>query len=179
MNLSPRYSGLSTINHWITVLLVIAMLALGLVAAEAPTEIAEEYVLGVHISLGFFAFFFIVWRIAYRLREGFPPTLESTATERWAAYVVHRLLLVVLALQVLTGPLYLFTEGEGVNVFGWFSVYLPLESLEAIHEPMEEIHKIVGAYVIPLLLLLHIAGAIKHYLRADVTADDQQTPADM
>lgn len=171
MNLSHRYSGLSAINHWIAVLFVIAMLVLGLVATEAPTDIAEDYILDVHISLGFFAFLFIFWRVAFRLYQGFPPPLEDSAMERWAAYLVHRLLLVVLTLQILTGPLYLFTEGEAVNVFGWFSVQLPLGSLEAIHEPMEDIHKIVGTYIIPLLLLFHIAGAIRYYFRRNAAPD--------
>jgi len=137
---------------------------LGLAASEAPADDAEDYVIGIHISLGFFAFLFAVWRVGYRLYEGFPETAGLTAPERWAAYFVHRILLLVLVLQVLTGPLYLFTEGDAVNVFGWFSVSLPLESTEAVHELMEEIHKLLGTYLIPALLTLHIAGAIRHYL---------------
>ncbi len=46
----------------------------------------------------------------------------------------------------------------------WVSVSLPLESSEAIHELIEEIHVVLGVYVIPGLLLLHIAGAVRHYL---------------
>lgn len=155
------------------------MLVLGLAVKKAPTDDVEAYVLGAHISLGFFAFLFIVWRVAFRLYEGFPPTSGGTRLERWGAYLVHRLLLVVLILQVLTGPLYLFTEGESVDVFGWFSVSLPLGSPEALHELMEEIHEALGAYVIPTLLLLHVAGAIRHYLVADVSPKARQPSADV
>ena len=171
MERSDRYSGISTVNHWITVILVIAMLVLGIVAGEATSEAAEDYVIGVHISLGFFAFLFIAWRIGYRLYDGFQPALPGSAAERRIASVVHRSLLVILALQVITGPLYLFTEGESMNVFGWFSIHLPLESLAALHEPVEEIHEIIGAVVLPLLLILHIAGAIKHYLGKEQAED--------
>jgi cytochrome b561 len=169
MDRSLRYSGVSTINHWITVLLVVAMLVLGLLADEAPSEDAEEYVLGAHISLGFFTLLFIVWRIAYRLYDGFQAPIADTATERWLAYIVQRALLFVLAIQVITGPLYLFTEGESLNVFGWFSIGLSLESFGAIHEPLEEVHEVVGVFVLPFLLSLHIAGAIKHYLTDEGT----------
>lgn len=178
MDRMGRYSGLSTTNHWITVILVVSMLVLGLVASEAPNDTVEDYVIGIHISLGFFAFLFIVWRVAYRLYEGFPPAIAGTALERWAAYLVHRSLLIVLTLQVLTGPLYLFTEGDAVNVFGWFSVSLPLESSEAIHELIEEIHVVLGVYVIPGLLLVHIAGAIRHYLSGHDAEEAQRVRAD-
>lgn len=180
MNRSSRYSGVSTANHWITVILVVAMLLLGFLAAGAPDDTVEEFVMAVHVSLGFFVFLFVVWRVAFRLYEGFPDTtVGETAWERWTAYVVHRLLLIVLTLQVLTGPLYLFTEGEAVNVFGWFSVYLPLERLSGIHELMEVAHVVVGLYVIPALLLLHIAGAVRHYLSNGLGGEARDVPRDV
>jgi cytochrome b561 len=161
----PRYyTGPGIINHWLTALLVTAMLALGLTAGAAPTEDMEHYVLGVHTSLGFFVFFFVLWRIGYRLYQGFPPPLADAEWERWLARATHGLILLALLLMVFTGPLYLFTEGEGVDVFGWFTVAVPLESLSVLHEPVESIHIWLGVYGLPVLLGLHIAGAIRHYL---------------
>ncbi len=170
-----RYSGISTINHWLTAVLIVMMLTLGFVAAAAGDETVGKYVLGVHIALGFFVFLFVLWRVAFRLYEGFPANVGRTAVERGLAYIVHRLLLAALVVQVFTGPLYLFTEGEGMDVFGWFTVYVPLESLSAIHGAMEVIHVILGIWVIPVLLILHFSGAIWHYLREG----GRETPADM
>ena len=174
MQTESRYSGISTLNHWITALLVIAMLTLGFVGGEAPNEDMEHYILGVHVALGFFTLLFVLWRVAFRLYEGFPPNLGASPLERGLAWLVHRLILLSLVLLVLTGPLYLFTEGEGMDVFGWFSFYIPLESLAVIHEPVEEIHKLLGVYVLPVLLILHLLGAVKHYLR-----DHRTSPADL
>lgn len=159
-----RYTGLGIINHWITALLVTAMLTLGLAGGAAPTEDMEHYVIGVHISLGFFTFVFVLWRIGYRLHQGFPPALGEAPWEQRFARITHGLILLALLVMVFTGPLYLFTEGEGVNVFGWFTVAIPLESLSVIHEPVESIHIWLGVYGLPALLVLHIAGAIRHYL---------------
>lgn len=168
-----RYSGTAIINHWVAAVLVIVMMALGLLAYFAPGDEVEDFVLGAHISLGFFVFLFVAWRVGYRLYEGFPPRRERTAPERWLAWIVHRALLVVIALLVVTGPMYLFTEGEGVNVFGWFTVTIPLEFLEVIHEPMEWIHVNLGLYALPVLLGLHFLGALRHYLgrRGETPAD--------
>lgn len=166
MEASRRYSGISTINHWLTALLVVVMLVLGYAGGHAPNDHAEHYVMGLHVSIGFFAFLFVLWRVGFRLWEGFPESAGRTAFERILSRIVHRLLLLVLVLQVLTGPLYLFTEGEGADVFGWFTFYIPLESLEVLHEPAEIVHVVQGMYVIPALLLLHFLGAAKLYLRS-------------
>ena len=170
-----RYSSISTINHWVTALLVVVMLALGYAAGAAPSEAIENYVLGIHISLGFFVLIFVAWRVLFRLYEGFPESLGKTAFERWVAYAVHMAILILLALQVATGPLYLFTENECMDVFGWFSLCLPLGSLSVIHEPMEWSHVNVGMYLLPALLILHFLGAVRHYAKSE----KQETPADM
>lgn len=164
MSSSTRYSSISIINHWVTALLVVAMLALGFTASAAPSETIEDYVLSIHIALGFFVFLFVVWRVLYRLYEGFPEYEGKTAFERLAAYIVHRAILILLVVQVVTGPMYLFTENECMDVFGWFSVCVPLESLAIIHEPMEWLHVVIGFYVLPVLLVTHLVGGIKHYL---------------
>lgn len=164
MDNSGRYAGISILNHWITAILVLVMLALGLAVHYAPSESVEDYVLGIHISLGFFVLWFVIWRLAFRLYSGFPALLPAPRYQRWLAYMSHRLLLILLTLQVLTGPAYLFTEGEGMDVFGWFTFYLPLAGVSVIHEPVEWLHVVTGVYVLPSIILLHFLGAIKHYL---------------
>ena len=159
-----HYSGLSKLNHWVTALLVTAMLVLGFAAGGAPDDATESYLMSLHIGLGFFVFLVVIWRVAYRLYEGFKANTAATAPERWLAWAVHRLLLLALVSQVITGPLYLFTEGEGVDVFGWFTVYIPLQSLAVIHEPAELVHVVSGLYVIPGLIVLHFLGAARPYL---------------
>ena len=151
------------------------MLGLGYAVAAAPSEAIEGYVLSIHVSLGFFVLLFVAWRVLLRLYEGFPENIGMSALERWMAYLAHRTILVLLTLQVATGPLYLFTENECMNVFGWFSVCVPLESLSFIHEPMEWLHVNIGIYVLPALLVLHFLGAIRHY----AVRGKQETPSDL
>lgn len=175
MQNTNRYSGLSVINHWITAVLVLAMLLLGFLAAGAPNDDVEHYVMGIHVGLGFFVFLFVLWRTLFRLYGGFPTAEGDSVAQRFLAGMVPRLILLAIVVQVFTGPLYIFTEGDSVDVFGWFEVAVPLEALSAIHEPMETIHVITGLYVLPVLLGLHFLGAIKHFL----TRSRQETPADM
>lgn len=164
MDTHARYSGLSILNHWIAALLIVVMLTLGLAAGGADSDAAEHYIMDLHIGLGFFVMLFVLWRVAWRLYEGFPPDSEADALTRYLGRTTHWALLALIAVQVVTGPLYLFTEGEGMDVFGWFSFYVPLEGLAFLHEPAEEIHKLLGEWVLPLLLGLHLLGGVRHYL---------------
>jgi len=164
METPGRYSGLSVLNHWIAAICVFVMLTLGLAAGEASSDAAERYIMTIHIALGFFVMPIVLWRVAWRLYDGFRADPRADALTRWAGGAVHRLLLIAIALLVITGPLYLFTEGEGIDVFGWFTFYLPLQSLGFLHEPAEEIHKTIGELILPVLLAVHLAGGIRHYL---------------
>ncbi|HKJ18427.1 MAG TPA: cytochrome b/b6 domain-containing protein [Xanthomonadales bacterium] len=172
---TERFSSISIINHWVTALLVVVMLVLGYIVDAAPTDPIEHFVLGVHISLGFFLLLFVIWRVGVRIFEGFPESTGKTVFDRRAAWLVQRAILFFLVVLVLTGPLYLFTENECMDVFGWFSVCLPLESLSAIHEPVEWVHKKTGKIILPVLLGLHFLGAIRHY----VIRDDQALRGEM
>lgn len=164
MDTHARYSGVSILNHWIAALLIVVMLVLGLAAGEADSDAAEHYIMGIHIALGFFVMLFVLWRVAWRVYEGFPADPQADALARTVGRATHWALLAVIAVQVVTGPLYLFTEGEGMDVFGWFTFYLPLEGLSVLHEPAEEIHKLLGEWILPALLVLHLLGGIRHYL---------------
>ena len=157
------YSGLSVLNHWLTALLVVAMLTLGLAAGEAP-DAAEDYIMSIHIGLGFFVLWFVLWRSAWRLFEGFSTPDAPTGLQRRLAGWMHRLLLLVLVVQVLTGPMYLFTEGEGMNVFGWFTFYIPMPLGDSVHEGVETVHKFLGEYLLPILIGMHILAAARHWL---------------
>lgn len=159
--MDSRYTPLSRASHWLSALAITIILTLGFMMVFADSRETKHFAEAAHIAVGFFIFFIVVWRIGLRLFEGFPNPAQSLL-ERSARYV-HYALLVVMLLLVISGPLYLFTENEPLSVFGWFNVTLNLRALAALHEPAEEVHKFLGTYLLPALLLLHIAGGIRHF----------------
>ncbi|KFZ30841.1 cytochrome B561 [Pseudidiomarina salinarum] len=161
--MDTHYSGLSRINHWLGLIFVVIMMTLGYMMFFATDRAAGNYAETAHIGIGFFAFWFILWRTVYRLRQGFPKT-HSSKLKNAVARSIHYLILLILIVLILTGPLYLFTENEALTVFNWFSINLDLTALAAIHEPVEEIHKLAGIYILPILLIVHIAAAMLDYL---------------
>lgn len=173
MNHQPRYGAISTLNHWITVILVVAMFTLGYSAHEAPRE-AARFLMGAHIGLGFFTFFFIIWRVGFRLYEGFPKSAESNPAFAGIARIVHWLLLLTLLVLVISGPLHIFTGGHELNVFGWFSIASPTGEMEGINDFSGELHEFLASDGLLILLGLHFLGAIHYFWTRR-----QATPADM
>lgn len=161
--MDTRYSGLSKVNHWLSVIFVVVMLTLGYLMFFSTDDGISDYVKAAHISVGFFAFFFLLWRVLFRLQQGFPAYLGAGIHYRFAR-AVHYLILASILVLIFTGPLYLFTENAALSVFNWFSVSIDLSALEIIHEPAEQVHKFFGRYLLPALLVLHILGGIGHFL---------------
>ncbi|MGM0429227.1 MAG: cytochrome b [Pseudomonadota bacterium] len=158
-----HYSPLSRTLHWLGALAIIVMLTLGFMMVFADSREVKHFSEAAHIGTGFFAFLLVGWRSVLRLYQGFPEPVQ-TPRERFARYLHYVLLLAMLVL-IVTGPLYLFTENDPLSVYGWFTVSLDLRALEWLHEPAEEVHKLLGTYILPLLLILHIGGGIRHFYK--------------
>lgn len=156
-----HYTPLSRALHWLSALAITVILTLGIMMVFANTREVKQFAEAAHIGMGFFIFFIVIWRSGVRIYEGFP-TDARTARERGVRYL-HYTLLGVILLLVVSGPLYLFTENEPLSVFGWFAVSLDLRALAVLHEPAEAVHKFLGTYLLPALLLLHIIGGIRHF----------------
>lgn len=59
--------------------------------------------MSIHIGLGFFVLWFVLWRTGWRLAKGFPSADTGSRLERIAAGAMHRALLAVLLVMVVTG----------------------------------------------------------------------------
>lgn len=155
------YGELSLLNHWIVALFIVALLVLGLVYDALPKSDASKQVIFWHASLGLLAIPFIVWRIIWRIRSGFPDN-HSSSRERLIARTVQWLLLIAIALQIITGPMYLWTEAEALQFFGLFEIPSPFtEESHDLHEFVESVHKYVANPLLLILLGLHFLGTIK------------------
>jgi len=156
------YGEISLLNHWITGMLVLVLLTLGLAAEFMPYDDAEDLLIFWHSSLGLILIPLVAWRIAWRINQRFPSDEKSTKPELGLKRVVQILLLIAIGLQVITGPLYLWTEAEALPFFGLFSIPSPFaQEAEALHEAVEFVHKKVANPVFLILIGIHIAGSIK------------------
>lgn len=158
---SESYGAVSRGLHWGTAVLVALMLLLGW-GAELGSEALEEWLMGVHVSLGIAVLALtaarVIWRFANRRRPPLPAGLEGLV-----ARSVHWLLVALLLALPFSGWLLVSAAGFAPDFFGLFALPRLVEESEWLHELGEEVHESLP-WVLVAALLLHVAGALKHHL---------------
>ncbi|MBA1148518.1 cytochrome b [Ectothiorhodospiraceae bacterium WFHF3C12] len=157
---AERYGVVTRWLHWGTAALIALMLVLGW-GAEVLPENVEESLMSVHVSVGIavlaLALLRVFWRIVNPRRPARPGGVEGKAA-RW----VQRLLVAVLLALPLSGWLIVSAAGFGPGFFGLFTLPPLVGESEWLHEVGEEIHEILP-WVLVTVLILHVAGALKHH----------------
>lgn len=159
---NESYGEISLLNHWLVAIFIVALLTLGFVYDALPKSDARESVINWHASLGLLAIPFVIWRITWRIKFGFPEDQEKSKFEITIKRTVHILLLIAIGLQIITGPMYLWTEAASLPFFGLFEIPSPFsEELEWLHEAAEAVHKFIANPLLIILLSFHFLATLK------------------
>lgn len=167
-----RYSSVAIFLHWIIAALIIANIVIG-IAHEDMAQEARRFWMGQHFAIGLAVLFLSVARLAWRFVNKAPPPLESQAKwERTLAWIIHRLFYVLMIVLPLLGWMAISSGDRpfAVSMWGLFEVApLPIARSEEAHGAYEELHEIF-AFAMIGLIVLHVAGALKHHIMdKDVT----------
>jgi cytochrome b561 len=178
-----RYTRTAVILHWLIALGIIFMFALGWFMSELPREgekssaydlfnlgiytwqLAEEvtprtFYFNLHKSIGVTLLALIAFRVFWRLTHRPPALLDSLKQlERALAEHAHKALYVLMVAMPVSGLIMALGSKYGVK---WFGIkILPGFDNEALRDIFLSVHTWVGI-AMALLILLHIAGALKH-----------------
>lgn len=158
-----KYHISSRILHWSMAVIIIFLLGLGIYMANfLPKDAANRMdIYMLHKSFGVLALGLIVIRLVNRFINKAPALPEAmNKFEKLAAHIVHAGLYLLMIILPLSG--YLMSNAFGYPV-GFFGIELPflMEKNEQVGMIFHEIHEI-APYVLIGVLVLHVAGAIKH-----------------
>lgn len=167
-----RYNAVAIALHWAIALLIIGLLAVGWIMdylIPGGPGSPKTAIIQLHKSFGITVLLLTIARILWRLMNPPPPEPPMPAAQKLLANTVHVLLYVVMLAMPLTGWIMASAEIDKHETlfFGTFPFYtpgivgLPLETREPIAETTEFLHHNL-AFVIVGLLVLHVAGALKH-----------------
>jgi len=157
------YSWVSIILHWVAAVLVITMFVLGERIGFQPTRALERTATNLHISVGVLAWVFLAAFLVWRLAQRSPKDPEQHWSLKLLATIVHWGLLLVIVIQIITGPLMIWALGAPLNPFGWFQIPSPLTRNHDLREFLAAIHG-TTANVFIGLITLRVLGAFKHLL---------------
>jgi len=162
---SLKYSLPIRILHWIIALLIIGLITVGLIMSDLPKDAPNRPLLySVHKSFGVTVLFLAVLRFALRLRLGGPPLpLAIPAMERILAQLGHYAFYGFMIAMPVSG--YIMSNSFGLSV-KWFGIELPklFPTDRETGHLAADFHSL-AAYSLIGLILLHVAGVVKHYLK--------------
>ncbi|MDG4812424.1 cytochrome b [Hydrogenovibrio sp. 3SP14C1] len=169
-NTSAQFGLVSIVNHWVTAILVIGVIALGIYMGDLPKGPERGELYDLHKSLGVIILGLFLLRVVWLKLSPNPESLPSTRFEHILAHSVKGVLYLALVLMPLSGWIMSNSGGDDVAVFDWFVLPAIVPENEWLHEATEEFHEIFGELILPAIILLHIAGALKHhYIKKDAT----------
>lgn len=180
---TTRYTKTAVVLHWLIGLAIIAMFAIGFYMHDLPKDapkaiaydlfdlgiytwqLAEEvsprtFYFNLHKSVGVTLLALILIRVYWRLTHQPPAFLSSIkAWEVKLANVVHNLMYVLMVIMPLSGMIMATYSKYGIVWFG-------IPFIEGLDHPdlrdfFKEVHEVTGIILL-LLIVLHIAGALKH-----------------
>lgn len=153
----------SRLNHWTVGALVIALLGMGIVFHDMPRGPERAELQALHVSIGVIAILPILFRVFWRVREGFPAPLPGPRWQHVTAKIVHWGLLIVLIGMVVSGPLAAWSSPQAtIEVFGLFAIPSPFGASPGLHEAMENMHAVLARPFLLVFIAIHILAVLKH-----------------
>jgi len=169
-NSATEYGAVSKLLHWLMAAIILTLIGVGMYMADLPMDTAEQkqyafQFYNLHKSFGVIVLLLIVLRLIW-LRISPAPTLPSVFApkERILVKALQGLLYLLMILVPLSGYLMSNAGGHPINVFGLFQMPAIVGESEAIGDFTHEAHEI-GGWVILFVIILHVAGAVKHRLK--------------
>ncbi|WP_267963695.1 cytochrome b [Testudinibacter sp. TR-2022] len=161
-----RLSHITLSLHWLIAFFILGLMTLGVYM----TETSRYDLYPTHKSLGIFIFFFIVIRVLWRWKNGWPqPVAQHKNWEEALAKLVHWVLILGTLAFPISGMLFSIGGGHGLQIFGLdlVSANLVDGQRQMLNPDLASIAGEVHESLLPIMLaaiLLHVAGALKHHI---------------
>ena len=179
-NTNQTYGIVAQVLHWVTALLILLLLVLGIYMHELPVDTAQQveekiWLYSLHKTLGILTFGVAIVRVVWAVVQTRPfPINSDKKLESTLASVIHWLLYGCIILMPITGWLH-HAALEGFAPIWWpWSQDIPFVPKDPHLAKLFGNAHFLTAVLLMGSLFLHIAGAAKH-----VIVDRDQTLARM
>jgi cytochrome b561 len=157
------YDGISKGLHWLTAILMICQFAIAWTMPHMGRDTVPERMINLHFSFGALLLIVVIVRLAWRLKQGVPPT--PAGIPRWqtgAAHAVHWLLYVLLIVSPVLGWINASWRGFPVSLFGLVEFPALIAKRAEGWRWTGDVHELLSNYAILALIGLHVAAALYH-----------------
>lgn len=162
-----RYGRVSRLFHWITVLLVMVMIPVGLTMIQEIPRGVQDRLFILHKGLGPVVFVVVVLRLCWRAFHPAPPLpADLPLLQRRAASTVHAGLYVFLLIMAVSGYVRVTTGGFPIEALNALGIPPLFDKNDAVAAVAKRVHAtaIIGLLA---LIALHVAAATWHGVQRD------------
>lgn len=163
-NNAAQYGAVAKLLHWLIAAGIIGMIALGWIMEDLSP--ADRYaVIQVHKATGLVILTLVAVRIVWRLVNRVPDLPNHMPVhERLLAHATHYGLYALMVAQPLSGWIMASASSLPIGeVYGLFGIPDLMATSESVEDTANSLHS-AFAWAIIALLVLHIAGALKHHI---------------
>ena len=159
----PAYTVTARVLHWLTAVLVLIMVPLGIVIANEWGGPLQTPLYNLHKSLGAVVLPLVVVRLIYRLTHPpLPLPADISASQQSAAHAVHWSLYALLIAQPVIGWIATSAYPAPLPIFGLFELPRIWPDDRALSERLFGVHRWVGI-AIGVIAVGHIGMALQHH----------------
>ena len=160
---ASRYTAPAIGLHWLLALLLIGSFSLGVYMADLPFSPTRLKLYNWHKWAGVTILLLSFVRLAWRITHCPPADRAMPAWQATAAHATHRALYALFFIVPLVGWAYSSAAGFPIVWFGVLPLpdFVPVD--KALAEAIKPWHE-RSAMLMAALVLLHLAGALKHQL---------------
>ena len=162
-NTQDAWGSVHKLLHWLIALAVVGLLCVGWYMHEMPNSPDKIRIYALHKSFGITVLTLMLVRVAWRWsnpRPALPSTMKGW--ERTLAGVVHGGLYAALLAMPLSGWLFNSASNFPLKWFGLFKMPALTGPDRDLKLLAQDVHWALS-WVIVTLVVLHVAGALKHH----------------
>ena len=158
---SSRYTGPAILLHWLLAVMIVAAFGVGLYMQELPVSPSRLKLYNYHKWAGVTILLLSGVRLLWRLSHRPPADAPMPGWQATAAHATHGVLYALFFIVPLVGWAYSSAAGYPIVWFGVLPLpdFVPVD--KALAEAIKPWHERT-AFLMAFLVLLHIAGALKH-----------------
>ena len=158
-----RYTRTAVVLHWLLAVAILVALAVGWRVADLPTSPQKLRLVNWHKWGGIVILALSLLRLAWRATHRPPPAPPMPPWQARAASLTHAALYVLFVAVPLAGWSFSAAAGFPVVLFGIWPLPDPVGRDRALADLLRALHAGL-AWTLALLVVLHVAGALKHHV---------------
>jgi cytochrome b561 len=155
------YGWISIALHWLTAFWILTLFFVGS-SIQADLEAGSESTLRLHTSIAIVGYILLWARIVWRFKQGHPDAMPGQrGVFHQIGKYTHYAILISVAFMLVSGPLMVWSRGEAIYVFDWFTIPGPYGANMDLFGFLHTIH-VWGSRIIIVGTALHLGGVYKH-----------------